>query len=340
MARTGMLLFVLAVLAAPMTMGCDFTKMAAGQTAHVFERAAPAFDAQSDYEFAGQAAAGSVMQLEGVLHVVPDNEILMLEASRGWTGYAFGYVEDEVELAELAGNMEEADRQRARARAMYLRARDLGRILLERREDGFEHAVAGGPDALRAFLAEEFDDEEDAPALFWTGYAWGSAINVSLDDPALIADVQLTRVLVERSVELDRDYHNAAGLTFLGYSSSIVNETFGGDPPRGRAYFEQALVATERKALLVQLNYARSYAVQVQDRALFEQLLNDVINAPDDVLPDARLPNAIAKRRAARYLRRVDDLFDPALREPTPDVADDADSRPRRSRRAARTRPT
>src|SRR5687768_9754652 len=114
MARTGMLLFIVAVLAAPLMLGCDLTKMAAGQTAHVFQRAAPAFEEQSDYEFAGQAAAGSVLQLEGVLRVVPDNEILMLEASKGWTGYAFGYVEDQMEIAELAGNIEEADRQRAR----------------------------------------------------------------------------------------------------------------------------------------------------------------------------------------------------------------------------------
>lgn len=323
MARLGRLLFVLVALAAPLVLGCDLTKMAAGQTAHVFQRAAPAFDEQSDYEFAGQAAAGSVLQLEGVLRVVPDNEILKLEAARGWTGYAFGYIEDQMELAEIAGNLDEADRQRARARTMYLRARELGRLLLEQQAEGFEEAVAGGPDVLRAFIAEEFDDEEDAPALFWTGYAWGSAINVSLDDPALIADLPLARTLVERSVELDEAYYNAAGLTFLGFANSVVNEMFGGNPPRGREYFERALQQTERKALLVQFNYARSYAIQTQDRALFEQLLREVIDAPDDILPSARLPNVIAKRRAARYLARADELFDESLRQPIPDEAEE-----------------
>lgn len=325
MVRIGTLLFIVATLAAPLMFGCDLTKMAAGQTAHVFQRASPAFDRQSDYEFAGQAAAGSVMQLEGVLNVIPDNEILMLEAAKGWTGYAFGYIEDSMELAELAGNLDEADHQRGRARTMYLRARDLGRMMLEQQEEGFEDAVAAGPDALRDFIAENFDDEEDAPGLFWTGYAWGSAINVSLDDPALIADLALARTLVERSVELDPTYYNAAGLTFLGFANSIVNEMFGGNPPRGREYFERALVGTERRALMVQFNYARSYAIQVQDRALFEQLLHEVLEAPEDILPEARLPNVIAKRRAARYLARVDELFDASLREPIPEDNESSD---------------
>lgn len=326
MTRTGTLLFVVSVLAAPLVLGCDLTKLAAGQTAHVFERAAPAFEEQSDYEFAGQAAAGSVIQLEGLLRVVPDNETLMLEAAKGWTGYAFGYIEDAMERAELEGNLEEADRHRGRARVMYLRARDLGRMRLEQEAEGFEAAVAGGPDALRAFLEEEFDDEEDAPTLFWTGYAWGSAINVSLDDPSLIADLPLARTLVERSVALDPDYYNAAGHTFLGFANSIVNEMFGGNPPRGREHFEQALERTERKALMVHFNYARSYAIQVQDRALFERLLEEVLDAPEDILPASRLPNVIAKRRAARYLARADELFDPSLREPIPDDAEGGSS--------------
>ena len=55
---------------------------------------------------------------------------------------------------------------------------------------------------------------------------------------------------------------------------------------------------------------AKFYAVMVQDRALFRRLLEEVINA-GDVMPEQRLANQIAKRRARRYLDRIDDLFGP-----------------------------
>jgi hypothetical protein len=54
--------------------------------------------------------------------------------------------------------------------------------------------------------------------------------------------------------------------------------------------------------------YARTYAVNTQNRELFEKLLNEVIDAPD-LGPRVRLSNKIARVRAARYLARADDLF-------------------------------
>ena len=54
----------------------------------------------------------------------------------------------------------------------------------------------------------------------------------------------------------------------------------------------------------------RSYSIcsAVQDRALYESLLREVRDA-GDVLPEARLSNRIAKRRAERYLRFTDQRF-------------------------------
>jgi hypothetical protein len=296
---------------APAFAGCDMTRFTARSTAGLFERAAPAFEEQGDYEFARQAAPASIMQLEGVLLIEPEDERLLLATARAWTSYAFGFIEDDLELAENRGDLEGADHQRARARRMYLHARDLGRRLLKQRADDTEQAFAAGPDRLREFLARELRDRDDAPALFWTGYAWGAAIDISRDDPALVADLSLAKTLVERSVELDETYYEAAGHTFLGYSAAILGRTLGGDPEGGRRHFERALALTRRKALMAQLNYARSYAVQTQNRTLFSALLREVVQASPDLNPRARLPNEVARRRAARLLARADTLFPP-----------------------------
>jgi hypothetical protein len=55
--------------------------------------------------------------------------------------------------------------------------------------------------------------------------------------------------------------------------------------------------------------YAKTYAVQQQDQELFESLLKKVDEASLDVLPEARLANAAAKKKARLLLARVNDLF-------------------------------
>lgn len=317
------LIAVLALLASTSVLaGCDLTKLTAQSSARLFHRASVAFEEQQDYELAGQAAPAFILQLEGILRVVPEDEELLFTASKSWTAYAFGFIEDDMQALEERGELDGAERQRARARRMYLRGRDLGRRLLEQMASGAEQAIKAGPDRLREFLARELDSAEDAPALFWTGYAWGVAIDISRDDPTLVADLELARVLVERSLELDETYYDAAAHTFLGYDKSILSPALGGDPEAGRRHFDRALALTRRTALMVQMNFARSYALQTQQRELFQSLLREVISAGPDLNPAARLPNEIARRRAERLLAQTDELFPPPLPAAAPPSLD------------------
>jgi hypothetical protein len=76
---------------------------------------------------------------------------------------------------------------------------------------------------------------------------------------------------------------------------------FGGDPAKGKAYFERALSLTGRKALVVQLNYAKLYALTVGDQKLFHSLLDEVL-APEDKGSEVRLSNKIARMHAELLL--------------------------------------
>jgi hypothetical protein len=49
--------------------------------------------------------------------------------------------------------------------------------------------------------------------------------------------------------------------------------------------------------------------VQVQERELFDALLKTVEAAPLDILPEARLANAVAKRKAAQLRAQEHELF-------------------------------
>jgi hypothetical protein len=287
--------------------GCDVAKFAANSTANVFERAGPAFNEHWDYEFAGDAAPAGTMQLEGLHRVSPENQTIELAAARAYMGYTFGWVEDELMRVDPM-NMDEEERLQRRARWLYMRGRYFALRVMKQRHDGYDEAYAGGLETFQRWLQEEFDDEEEAEELFWLGYTWASAINVSRTDPDMIADLAFTRALIERQVELDPAYFNAGGVTFLGVINASFGAAFGGDPERGREFFEQALELTDRKFLLIQYNYARTYAVQTGNRELFDQLVNEILTA-GEISNDNRMPNKIATRRT-RWLRdHADDVF-------------------------------
>jgi hypothetical protein len=116
------------------------------------------------------------------------------------------------------------------------------------------------------------------------------------------------RTLLERSFALDASFFHASALMALAAIDAAVGPEYGGDPERGRARFEQALTATERRFFAVQLQYAATYAVTVGDRDLFVTLLREIVDGGDPD-PSVRLANRLARRKAIRLLRRTDELF-------------------------------
>ena len=54
---------------------------------------------------------------------------------------------------------------------------------------------------------------------------------------------------------------------------------------------------------------AKSYCVQMQDKELFKKLLTTIEEASLDSLPEQRLVNAIAKKKARKLSEKIDELF-------------------------------
>ncbi len=285
--------------------GCDIAKFTAESTAGLFTRAAPAFESYWDYDLAGEALPATIVQFEGILRVVPDNEAILSQLAQAYVAYAYGWIEADVEALEFEGEFGEADTQRARTRIMYLRAMDLTRHRIRLHNEDVDIAVKGSVEDLEAWLQAAFVEEADAEILLWHGYAWGSYINAAKDDMEAIADLAWAKAFVVRSIELDPNYYNAAGYTFMGVATA---SEMASDMDQAKVYFEKALARTERRALQTQVNMARHYAVKTGDRELFDALLTEVLDAHDP-LPEARLANRMARERATLYIDNADQLF-------------------------------
>ena len=286
-------------------MGCDTEKLAADSTAELFGRAAPGVEQHWDYELVGKSFPASIIQLEGLLKVVPDNETIGLSLVAAYIGYGTGWIEDRVEVADIEDDWEEADHLRGRALVMYNRAWDLSKHFLRNRDAGFDEALKGGVDTLEAWLNAVFTEKADAAILLWAGASLGSRINMGMEDMDTVADLPLAKVILNRSVELDPDFMFMIGRMTMGV---LAASEFPPDMDRAKSILDDVLEKTERRNLMVQMNMARHYAVNIGDHKLFTQLLQEVLDA-GDVLPEARLSNTIARRRAERYLGQIEHFF-------------------------------
>ena len=294
--------FALGLLA---LMGCDTEKLAADSTAELFGRAAPGIEQHWDYELVGKSFPASIIQLEGLLRIVPDNETIGMSLVAAYIGYGTGWIEDRVEVADFEDHWEEADHLRRRALVMYNRAWDLSKHFLRNRDEGFDNALKGGIDTLDAWIDAALPDKSDAPLLLWAGASLGARINMGMEDMDTVADLPLAKVLLSASVERDPDFMFMIGQMTM---ATLAASEFPPDMNRAKVLFDEVLEKTERRNLMVQLSMARYYAVNVGDHKLFTALLEEVLDA-GDVLPEARLTNTMARRRAQRSLDHIEYSF-------------------------------
>jgi hypothetical protein len=281
------------------TTGCLKQMILDGQIAST-RKASVAIDSFSDYEVANAVAFSGVAQFEGMHYLAPDNEDALFMLTKGWAGATFGFIEDQMEQAEDTEGIDSDlyAYHRARAIAGYDRAIHYGIQLLEMRNAGFD-AARKNDETMKAWLAG-FTDKSDGANLFWTGYAWLAKTNVAKDEPAVVSDLFIAVAMLERSVALDETYMNGSGRTALG---AYHARTALAELDEAKREFDRASAINGGKLLLTKFQLAARYYCMKSDKANYERILNEVVDA-GDVFPAARLQNTIAKRRAKRYLSK------------------------------------
>lgn len=279
---------------------------------------AGAADTIPDYEVARGAAAAGVMQFEGMHRLAPDNEDALFMLMRGWAGWGYAFAQDDYEVANLAGDEATAEYHKKRAKNAFDRSITYGLELVGHRDEGFA-AAKKNADTLKAWLGENFKDKEDAETLFWLGSAWLARINLLKDEPEYVAELYVGVSILEKSRELHPEF-NAWGATST--LAAYHARTSMAELDESKKLLDLAVEKTHRKSLGVLMNYAK-YACAKSDQSLYEKVLNEVI-AAEDLEPNLRLQNVIAKRRAKRALSKTameDCGFTPAAPGPAKGAA-------------------
>ena len=194
------------------------------------------------------------------------------------------------------------------ARAMILtsKSRDYGRRAL----------CAADTDACE-LTGLEFADYEAAinslgprtvDALFSYSIASLAFIRAHSSDFIALADLPKVEVALNRVLSLGAGDREADAYKYLGILNSLRPPALGGQPERGREYFEKAISLSGGRDLTAKVELAQTYARLVYDRELHDRLLVEVISA-DPQAPGLTLFNNIAQAQAAELLASADDYF-------------------------------
>ncbi len=284
-------------LASLFATGCSLKSFVADHVTGSLGDTKTAFYAERSVKHATAAAPGLLMLLDGFIVSSPDNEELLAAGAEMNCSYALGMLE--------AYDPPYASR-------LYDKGRDYALRALEQDSDRIAAALGAPVEELEQVLREDFD-EDDVPALFWAGMCWGSWINVNLDDMSAIADLPRAVAFMDRVIELNERYFHAGPHLFKAMVAASRPKMAGGKPEVAQEHFDKVFALTENKFPLAYVFYAKSYAVQTQDRRLYVSSLRRVLEMPDGVDPKSPLFTAVAKKRAAELLAEVDDHFLPDL---------------------------
>ena len=259
-------------------------------------RGAEAISTIHDFEIAQQMARTGIATLEGMHKLAPYHEDGLFLLTRGWVGATYAFTEDEWELAKLTDHEVLKRYQLQRTVAGYTRARFYGIELLTLRAHDFEKAKKNA-ESIRVWMLENFNHRDEAEELLWIGSAWLNHINAERS-PEVIGEMHVGVAIVQRSLELDETVEYGLGHSVMGayHARTAMSEL-----EDAKRHFDRALELNEGKLLQTKFLMATRYYCAKADKENYERLLKEILEA-GDVLPERRLNNVIAKRRAFRHL--------------------------------------
>lgn len=266
---------------------------------------APVFEEEEDIEVAEIAGLAMLKTLEIFARDNPSNENYAVLLARNYGNYAFGFYENKILLYKDKDHAKYGTYVK-RAKLFYQRGRDYGLDILKK-SNRFKNTLNKDIPTFEEMLKGY--GRGDLDLLFWTAFCWGNLINLSKDDPEAITDLARVQAMMARVLQLQETFFYASPHIFYGVYFASRPPMLGGSPQKAKEHFDDAIRLTQERFLMGPVLEAQFYAVQVQDKALFYQLLQKVLETESSVLPEQKLANELAKERARILLDRIDSYF-------------------------------
>ena len=281
--------------------GCSVKKFAVKQVGDALSSGTSVYETDPDVDLVGEALPFSLKLVESLLDVTPRHRGLLVTAAKGFALYSLAYVDMPGEIL-IEDDFERGKAFRERAKRLYLRSLGFSLRALETAYPGIADELRQAPRTAVSRVTRKHVE-----LLYWAGVALGLSISTDPTDPRMVVRLAEVDAVLDRAMQLDESWDRGALHEFRLRLESA--KPGGADPERAERSFRRALELSGGERAGLYVAYAESYALEAQDRALFDDLLDRALAIDADAHEEERLLNHLAQRRA-RWLRsRVDDLF-------------------------------
>lgn len=281
---------------------CSVNKFVAGKVANSLTSGPDTFANDDDPELIKDALPFGLKTMESLLQTVPRHRGLLLSLCRGYTSYAAAFVQSDADALEST-DYDKAVALRVRARKLYQRALGYGLRGLALDHKGIVEGLHQDPAKAAGVLRKE-----ELPMIYWTAAAWGSAISLGKDQPAMLADLPAVTALMQRGLALDERWDGGAL-----HEAMIILEArpaaMGGSVERARSHFERAVALSNGTKPGPYVTMAQNVSVMTQNRHEFVDLLHKALAIDPDREPSQRLVTLVIQQKARDLLSRTDELF-------------------------------
>ncbi|MEI6668732.1 MAG: TRAP transporter TatT component family protein [Acidobacteriota bacterium] len=282
--------------------GCSIKMMAINTLGNALADGSSGFAKDDDPELVRDAIPFALKTIESLIEQSPRHKGLLTAACSGFTQYSYAFIQQEADLVE-AQDLDRATAMRARAKKLFLRGRDYGIRAFEVEFPGFGSQLRANADGVLAKVTRKH-----VPLLYYTAAAWAAAFAVDIADSRLSVEQTLFEKMMRRALALD-DAWELGSLHDFFISWDAAHATTGSSIKSARDHFERANALAKGRRVSPFVNLAESVSVSEQNKAEFEQLLNQALAVDISLAPEQKLANVIAQRRAKWLLSRINELF-------------------------------
>lgn len=291
--------------------GCGgVQKMAVGTTAGLLFDAAYEMETEPDWDHLKDGIGPNLKMIEGLYHLSPEDDDLLVALVKGYTAYAFAIHETEALADQMAGKTNSKSLEKAQH--FYSRAIQYGIEYFK--EEGIEwdelmkstRAEGGVP----ALLASELPTNQRAfEAAAFFGQALGGLINLKKDDMVLVAQLPIAKGMFDWVCKEDPNINHGACDLFYGAYEAGRPRMLGGNPDKGREIFLKAIEKNPSN-WLARVTYLQYYVIPMTEEDDWNEqkkVLNQALktNAEDLVWRPGREKDSAFTQKEIRAFQAV-----------------------------------
>jgi hypothetical protein len=143
---------------------------------------------------------------------------------------------------------------------------------------------------------------EGLPAMYWYATAlgkWARASGFSV----LVGQKDNIKATMERALQLDENFYHGGPHRYFGAFYAVAPGFAGGDPVKSQEHYDKAL-AIAPYFIGTKVLMAENLAIKLDDEAMFDKLLEEVLAADLSTVPPEILPELTVEQEKAREMQK------------------------------------